>query len=149
MIPKNDLIDSYFRIGGIQAFVVDSRKHNPSCYLLLPKANRTRFLSETWTHGSAHQNHAAAKEARNVEEGSRQIWVEYSLCADDGKVCLTTSGSSHPYICIHTAGPEHITAVLVSASIYSFYVLLELDPADETSQGAPLLRLLASQCMYL
>jgi hypothetical protein len=63
-------------------------QHNPLCYLFLHKTNITILLSETSTRGSASQDHAAAKEALNMEEGSRKIWIEYSLCAYDGKVCI-------------------------------------------------------------
>jgi hypothetical protein len=79
-------------------------QYNPSCYLLLPKANITVLLSETSTRGSASQDHAAAKEALNMEEGSRKIWIEYSLCADDGKVCLLLADHLILYICIYTLG---------------------------------------------
>jgi hypothetical protein len=88
-------------------------QQNPLCCLLLPKTNITILLSGISTRGSASQDHAAAKEALNMEENSRKIGIEYSRGAYDGKVCLQQADISFYISAFICWDPRHINVLLV------------------------------------
>jgi hypothetical protein len=100
-------------VKSILSLPIVKQQKNPLCCLLLPKTNITILLSGISTRVSASQDHAAAKEALNMEENSREIGIEYSRGAYDGKVCLQQAGHLILYLCIYMLGSRHINVLLV------------------------------------